>query len=398
MFEERLRQDLETFKSETIILFGAGLHGRYLAEALKKEGLDIAGFCDNNATLWGQNISGIPVISPDGLKKMPEARLYYALYDRLQIADIAEQLGNMGLAPEGTVRFRKMLTFMELRLALDRLRYFQSRLAEATRIYDWLVDEKSRFVYSNVLKAWMIPASSRHIWPMLGEGAQYWALPEFRHLPGAAFVDVGAYVGDTVEAFIFNNLKNGFKKIYAFEPVAEIFSLLTRNVKRLIEDYGLPSGSIECLNLNLGLRAGSPGAENDIAPARHPVVFDGLVRAWPTGDYKLIVDDRFCDDGQCSLPMAPSADQTKMYELDEYFKDKDVDLIKLDTEGCEMNILKSGARLIKDQRPKLAVCIYHRFEDMFNIALYLKQVAPDYKMAMRHHSFTTNETVLYCWH
>jgi len=396
VFEERIRQELDSFKSETIILFGAGSHGRYLAEALREYGLEIAGFCDNKPDLWGQKIDGLPVMSPEDLKKRPEVSLYYALYNRLQIAGIAEQLEKMGLASEGTERFRKMLSFMELRLALDRLSYFQSRLSEVALIYDGLADEKSRFVYLNILKTWMIFAGSRHIWSMLGEGAQYWALPEFRRLPGGVFADVGAYVGDTVEAFVINNLNSGFKKIYAFEPVAETFAILTRNVERLMADYELPAGSIECLKLNLGLRPDSPGVETDIVSARHPVIFDGLVRVWPTGESRLLLDDRLFDSGV--LPMAPSADQTKMYELDEFFQNRELDLIKMDTEGCEMNILRSGAGIISARKLKLAISIYHRFEDLFNIPLYLKQLVPDYKIAVRHHNpVTSEETILYCW-
>jgi hypothetical protein len=50
---------------------------------------------------------------------------------------------------------------------------------------------------------------------------------------------------------------------------------------------------------------------------------------------------------------------------------------------------------IKEHKPKLAICIYHKFDDLWNIPLLLKQWLPDYKFKMRHYGSTQEETVIY---
>nr|VFK38180.1 MAG: hypothetical protein BECKSD772F_GA0070984_10223 [Candidatus Kentron sp. SD]VFK42958.1 MAG: hypothetical protein BECKSD772E_GA0070983_10213 [Candidatus Kentron sp. SD]VFK78590.1 MAG: hypothetical protein BECKSD772D_GA0070982_10193 [Candidatus Kentron sp. SD] len=45
----------------------------------------------------------------------------------------------------------------------------------------------------------------------------YFCLPEFSANSEEIFVDAGAFVGNTVERFIWENLET-FRHIYAFEP------------------------------------------------------------------------------------------------------------------------------------------------------------------------------------
>lgn len=82
--------------------------------------------------------------------------------------------------------------------------------------------------------------------------------------------------------------------------------------------------------------------------------------------------------------------------IDEAINAQDqVTMIKMDVEGAELESLKGAWQTIQRCRPKLAICIYHRPEHMVTIPLYIKELVPEYKLYIRHHSSDAGETVLY---
>lgn len=72
-----------------------------------------------------------------------------------------------------------------------------------------------------------------------------------------------------------------------------------------------------------------------------------------------------------------------------------VTFIKMDIEGAELEALKGCQNIIKRDRPKLAICIYHKPEDMYEIPLFIKNLVPEYRLYIRHYSNRQFETVLY---
>lgn len=44
---------------------------------------------------------------------------------------------------------------------------------------------------------------------------------------------------------------------------------------------------------------------------------------------------------------------------------------------------------------KLAICIYHKFEDLWKIPLFIKQLVPKYKLYIRNYTTYLDEIVLY---
>lgn len=80
--------------------------------------------------------------------------------------------------------------------------------------------------------------------------------------------------------------------------------------------------------------------------------------------------------------------------LDQCVLDK-VTFIKMDIEGAELEALKGSREIIRKYRPRLAICIYHKKEDLVEIPSYIKELVPEYKLYVRHYSNVAAETVLY---
>ena len=72
-----------------------------------------------------------------------------------------------------------------------------------------------------------------------------------------------------------------------------------------------------------------------------------------------------------------------------------ITLIKMDIEGAEMNALRGAVYTIQNQKPRLAICIYHKPQDLYEIPIYIKSLVPEYRLYVRHHADLFAETVLY---
>ena len=86
----------------------------------------------------------------------------------------------------------------------------------------------------------------------------------------------------------------------------------------------------------------------------------------------------------------------KTVKLDDVINiDDKVTFIKMDIEGSELMALKGAERIITRDKPKLAISIYHKPEDLTEIPLLIKSMVPEYKLYVRHYSIVKWETVLY---
>lgn len=81
--------------------------------------------------------------------------------------------------------------------------------------------------------------------------------------------------------------------------------------------------------------------------------------------------------------------------IDSELKNRKITYIKLDVEGSELRALHGGTEIIRKLKPKLAICVYHKLNDMVDIMSYLLELNLDYKFYLRHYSACEWETVLY---
>ncbi len=166
---------------------------------------------------------------------------------------------------------------------------------------------------------------------------------------------MGGYNGDTL--FDFVAWSGGkYKKVYVFEPMSDMFQTIKKNVikKHFID--------VELYN-------------NALWNKKEDLLFtEAKAGSYVTEKGKSIV---------------------KGISLDEIVKDEKVTYIKMDIEGSELNALKGAENTIRNSKPRLAICIYHKPEDILELPLYILGLVPEYKFYIRHYCSCIWETVLY---
>lgn len=159
------------------------------------------------------------------------------------------------------------------------------------------------------------------------------------------FLDIGAFCGDS--ALILNEYNPS--KIYSFEPVTENYEhLLITIILNNLENTVIPQ--------KLGL--GSTKKSVNIA----------VHNSGSTVDPKNAADD--------SIP-----EQIQIDTLDNFVMENNlnVGLIKIDTEGMELDILKGSIETIKKFKPALLLSIYHNAEQFFETKPMIESLDLGYK-------------------
>lgn len=184
---------------------------------------------------------------------------------------------------------------------------------------------------------------------------QYFDLPYMTHDPEEVFVDGGSFDGRTSK--LFAKWSNGkYNHVWAFEPDGQNYE----NCKKSLNSFIKP---VDVLNYGLWNRTDT-------------LKFDAV----STGASKI------ADAG---------IEDIHVVCLDDILDSQKITFIKLDIEGAEANALRGAERIIRTQKPKLAVSIYHKPEDIWEIPSLLLDYNPDYRFFLRHYSVAADETVLY---
>jgi FkbM family methyltransferase len=379
LFIERQCNDFD--RNIKRIFFGAGSYGRYLLQHCRALGVAPDYFCDNDVASGGpwvtkiskkqhSYIDGLYVLAPNELKGIENSQVVAAAKNVPWLRPvIGRQLREMGApvmpAPECYLYEAIMMN--------SYINFYMRHLDSLREVYEMLHDDRSRFVYLSVLKGHIVPIEVSDITCLsMMESGQYWPFNEFKNLADAAFVDAGAFNGDTVTNFIYNNIAAGFRDVYAFEPDEALFRKLSQNVRRLSEHFRIAPEKLHLVHGGLGCLGEAPPS---ISIKK---ISDANPLSMPLGITAL-------------LPCEP------LYALDDFLDGRPVSFIKADIEGYEEDLLCGAEAAIRKYRPHLAICMYHLPTDIFAIPRRIKKLAPEYKMAVRHHASHLAETVLYCW-
>jgi FkbM family methyltransferase len=183
---------------------------------------------------------------------------------------------------------------------------------------------------------------------------------------GDVVIDAGACFGDT--AVYFAETIGAGGRVYAFDP--------------------LPAHQAV-----IGLNVAQNGLEDRVVPV--PLAVSD--RTWGTALSAAAVSQPG-DVAQPGFSLRDAENDIPMTSIDDYVQEHEVprvDFIKMDIEGHELAALVGAQRVIAAFRPRLAISLYHRPGDFFEIPLWLRRNFPWYDLHLEHYTIHQEETVLF---
>ncbi len=225
----------------------------------------------------------------------------------------------------------------------DRIHMLTEHRENFIWLYHRLGDYRSKLVLVNTLYNWISfdPAYIRDMHE--SNFKNYYDLDLLSCDENEVVVDIGAYTGDSTLDYITTYRK--YKKIYCYEITPESIAIMQNN----LADYE----NIQIVNKGLGAGAG-----------------------------KMFLQTCAQDASTNGLDESGEGIEIEVATLDEDVVEK-VTLIKMDIEGAEKDALRGCIRHIKEERPKLLICVYHNNSDIFEIPRMIADMRDDYKFYLR---------------
>lgn len=347
------------FEISDILIYGAGNTGKQICATLQELGFSPIGFLDARVT---GKIGDLPVYSPNQCpKELKTTPVIIAVHNRsVSIREIESVLIQLGWKPEkiwSLVQFYRKAEQEGFRLPSL---FWLGQKSEITENGGRIQEARSLFTDSQSLELFDAQIALRktgiysEILDQPSEG-QY-ALELIDRNQPLAFVDVGAYDGDSIEDLARAGFQ--FREIYGFEPEPSNLRAFCQRLKKM--------------NLKCPITVFPVGANDQ---------FETLCFTAGTGESAC-----FSAEGSIVIQTAP---------LDEMLINQPVSFIKMDVEGAEFAALRGAQQIIEQQQPILAICVYHCPNHLWEIPLLIASLNRNYQFFLRTYGLNCFETVCY---
>lgn len=174
----------------------------------------------------------------------------------------------------------------------------------------------------------------------------------FLALRSEVFVDAGGFDGDTTEEFC--RRYPDYRKVLLFEP-----------------------------------------SERNMRAAKARLAGHRDIRFYPEGLSDSPGSMTFNPEaGSASAVTSGQGEEIQVTTLDRAVAEP-VSFIKMDLEGWELKALAGCERHIRDDRPKLAIAVYHQAADFRTVWRYVRSLRADYRVHLRHYTQGWSETVMF---
>jgi len=351
---------LLSLKSQATLIYGAGNTGKDVYNILKNNAYKVECFIDNNrfnTQIEDTKIYSLETIK-DNFSRYQNDNVLIAIFNRdVDIAKIIKQLEELG--------FKNIFTFVDLyqyfenelqsRFWLSNTELLVNEQEKIQQIYSLLADEKSKLLFENIIK-FRASCNYNDLPIPLGLNQQYFPQDISYWSDNPRFIDAGAYDGDTIRLAIEKNIK--FSSALCFEPNLVNYKKLVSSNSQIKETtfFQIPCGlwhETSVLRFD-----SSQGEGSNISTNGEEII-------------SVVALDNI------ALNYSPTH-------------------IKMDIEGAELAALEGAKNTIIQYQPNLAICVYHKPKDLWEIPLYIETLNLGYKLYLRNYGFSIFDTVLYC--
>lgn len=304
--------------------------------------------CDSDPEKWGKHFHGALCLSPEELSNIKSDCVVFVTIG--VFPPIFDYLKSAGFP---SVHLIYKYDLVASAFLDEQNNEFVGNQLKAAR--SQFSDARSHQVFDTIVKRAIGGGEDINLMPSICEPNQYF-VPNLMPLSDdECYVDIGAYDGDTLRHFTSAN-QGKFEQIHAFEIDPVNYRLLEKNVSDLPNPERIHTH-------NMGI--------------------------WDTE-----CDINFSE-GKSQTTVGQGENKAHVVPLDSILAGQRVTLIKMDIEGAELHALSGAQNIIRKQHPKLAICVYHHISHLWKIPLYIRELLPDHKLYLRHHTNLEYETVCY---
>ena len=328
-----------------VILYGAGYCGHEALSMMAAHKIPVRAVCDDFRA--GEDLDGHTILRLDEVRPASQTVIFITSGFN---AKMRERLKELGL-----LSYYREMDFGRYDGKKENAAYFKAHEKELNEAWVLLSDERSRTNLQNLVN-YRISRDLRYLTGMEETNQYFPPKDDFSVSRGGTdvFLDLGAYDGDSLRAFI-QYVGGKYRKIIAVEASRKNYERLVENTREL--------ANIRCINL--GVYKEKAQISFEVNDAKNSF-------ASKTGTAVIDVDS-----------------------VDHILAGEKVTMVKMDIEGAEYDALL-GMKGTLRFHPILMVSMYHKVEDLFRLQLLIEKMCPGvYHYYIRHYSPTIIETVLY---
>lgn len=341
-----------------IVIFGTGQVAREILLQIQDEGIhQIIGVCDQ-MKVWKdkEDFYGFKVNPLDFIKAVQSSfviilasQYFDNMYAELNDKGVLANPNIKGIYVPDRYRSKPPYDVENVQIDISEYQWLKHNLQDrySLQLLERIIkgrksDHTIRLVKYEQMKGW-------------SGGEDYWnTVPGIEKEDDSIIIDAGAYVGDSIKS-LCKIVRNNISKYYALEPMECNYKKLKLKLEEcqkktnceFIAMKAALGNAVESGNIVL----------NSMEELQAASIVDSSKKKVESVDV-ITIDSlklRFCAD---------------------YY-------LKMDIEGSELKALQGGEEFIIEKHPNLAICLYHKSEDIIEIPKYIKKIVPGYKIYLR---------------